>query len=112
MQTFQEVRKNFYLLGFSSDLERFNHKTLSIVVFLFLCVTSQWTFLLCEAKDAHEYMESIYIIATCTAVLLSISSTVLIRKEFFSFIENVDNLINDCKLNTKLPNDYIQRLMN
>lgn len=99
MQILQEVQKNFSSLGFNPELKPFNRKISGILTMTILGVISLWIFFIREADRASEYMESIYMITTCTGVLISFTSTVFIEQKLFSFIKSVEKFGNESELN-------------
>lgn len=94
---YNEVQKSFHSIGFGPNLKPFNHQILSIIAVLFLADMSLCMFLFYEADSAEQYLESVCVITTCTGVVLSIASTILISKELFSFIKTHDEYLNERK---------------
>lgn len=97
MQTLQVVQKSFNSMGFDPKREPFNYITVGILVLGFSGVSIQWIFLLHVADSPQERMESMYVVAGCTGVFLSYTTTIFITKELFSFINAFDELTNKSK---------------
>lgn len=97
MRTLQEVQTSFDWMGFNPKLKPFNHKIRAILAITIPAVISQWKFLVHDANNAREYMESIYIVSVCSGVFLCFASTIFITKKLFAFINSVDELMNESK---------------
>lgn len=99
MQVFQAVQKTFDWMGISPKLKPFNRITSSILAIVIPPYIFLWIFLLHDADNSQEYMESSYAVMTCTGMFLSSASTILIKRKLFSFIDSFDELVNESKLN-------------
>lgn len=97
MQTLQVVQKSFNSMGFDPKREPFNHITVGILVLGFSGVSIQWIFFLDGADSSQERMESMYVVAGCTGIFLSYTTTIFITNELFSFIDAFNELTNKSK---------------
>lgn len=95
MQIFQVLRKNCDSMGVSSKLTSFNKKLLSIIVINFPLYFLHWIYLLHEANSPQEYIGSIYVINARSTIFLSILSTAFVSEKLFSFIDGIDELVNE-----------------
>lgn len=97
MQTLQVVQKNFEFFGLSPKLEPFNRQILKTFIISISGIASQWIFLLHEANGSKEYMESIYIVISCSGIVLSFASTTFNKEKLFLGIDSNDELIFESK---------------
>lgn len=97
MQILQETQKHFIWLGLDPQIEPIHDRLLSILTITCPAVISQWIYLIDEAHSPREYMESIYVVTTCTGILVSYASTIVIRKKLFSFVKSYDEFTNESK---------------
>lgn len=95
MQILQEVQKSFNSIGLGPELEPFNRKILSTLVGIFPGVVSLWIFLIHEANSAVKYLESIYVVTTCSGFFICFASTIIITKKLFAFIKIVEDFVNE-----------------
>lgn len=99
MQILQETQKKFIWIGLNPQIEPIHGRLWSILGMAFTALLSLWIFLIHEARSAQEYMESVYVVSTCSGIFASFASTVFIRKQFFSFFIRVDEFCNGSKWN-------------
>lgn len=99
MQTLLKVQKSFTWIGFDPKLEPFNRRVVQILVITFSAIISLWIYFIRVPDTAQEYMESIFIVSTCTSVFLSFMSAILNMEKLFSFIKGVDEFLTERKLN-------------
>lgn len=66
MQTLQEVQKSLDNIGFNPNSKPFNRRILRILAITASAIVLQWIFLINAADNAKEYIESIYVVTTCT----------------------------------------------
>lgn len=97
MEVLQAVQANFISMGFNPRVEQFNYILLKNIVMSVLGTLLLWIYLLHEADNAQEYMESTYFVASCSGIGLSAMSMISLTKELFSFFERFDNLANQSK---------------
>lgn len=97
MKILQGVQKSFKSLGLSPKPDRFNRKIFIFSIIYFPVVVSLWIFLVHEANSAEEYLESIYVVTTCSGILISFASTILAKMRLFSFIKKADVNVNESK---------------
>lgn len=90
MQILQVVQKNFDSLGFSRKLVQFNRRIVSINIMAISGLILLWIFLLHEANNSQEYMESIHFILGGGGIFACNINTTFIREKMFSFINDVD----------------------
>lgn len=97
MKIYQEVQKSFVWIGFDQKLEPFNRKISSILAITFTAVLLQWIFLIHVAETAQQYMESMYIVSTCSGIFLAFASSTFTTKRLFSFIKRVNESVDESK---------------
>lgn len=98
MQVLQEAQKSLESMGFS-QLEPFNHRNLNILSLTIPGFISLLMHLIHEANSTREYMESIFLFTVCAGIYISFASTILITKQLFWYIEDLNEFINESELN-------------
>lgn len=97
MKALEVVQNSFSLIGLDPKLEPFHRTTLGILIFFFYGTIVQWIFLIYEAENTQERMESMYLFTALSGFFLSFASTVINKTELFSFINNFDESTNESK---------------
>lgn len=97
MKVFQAVQTNFISLGFNPKLVPFNRifvRNISIAAF---GTTLLWIFLVYEADNSQEYIESTYFIAACVGIGFAAMHTIFHTNKLFSFFDRFEKLVNQSK---------------
>lgn len=97
MRVLQVVQTNIESLGLSPTLEPFNRQVLGVLTVDVLGDTLLWIFLLHDAESSKEYMTSISYINAFSNIILSRVSTIFVTKKIFSFLDGVNELVNESK---------------
>lgn len=97
MRVLQEVLKSYDSIGIDPKLEPFNRKVLRYLAVYFLGMTLLLIYLFHEADTSREYMESIYVVTSCSGILLSAASTIFIREKLFLYIDTLNKRFDESK---------------
>lgn len=97
MKIFQTIQIKFAFLGFESNLRPINNRQKWIFFEIFFCVTSLCVHLFHVASTPKEYLDSILITGMAILILISHISTILQMATIFTYIDEVEGVLNESK---------------
>lgn len=98
MKLFQTVRKNLTIIGIAEDAQSFNKRLKLISVLGASALFSVYVHLFYVAKTPKEYMNSMFIAMVGSLHVISAISIALKKKTIYSFMNEVEIVIQSSKL--------------
>lgn len=94
MKVFQTIRMHLAVLGFQENLQPFNGRQIFCCVQHAVGVISFYVHLFHVASTTEEYMDSIFMTAIASFMIISHISVVLKMKTIFLFFNEVEEVMN------------------
>ena len=111
MRLFEEVQRNFAVLGISSIAANQNSFNCRTVIGLLTFGSSTFlhlVFLFHEAKTFGEYTDNIYMTTATVATAVCFINVILNMNKVFQYIESLDEIVNKSEYVFPIEKNYIK----